>query len=499
MKGNKKSVGIDASDKTVNRHSKGEKFISGIFACEVISEDGYRVRLLGADSFLDAGEWVDGHYEAKVHTKHLKVPKFIFDNDHRYAVTEIGSSAFSGWKALTAVTVPDGVEAIDSCAFIACPSLSRINLPKSLSNISPRAFDNCRAFSYISVDKGNPVYSSKDGVLYCDESMTLAIWPVANRFDAIPWNVTKIGDFAFYMNKALQSISISKRITAIGKQAFEGCENLKEIKLDSKESSFYYENGILFDKNKSAVILSLPKALSSSVIIPDTVKEICDGAFANCELLNGIDLPNSLTRIGEKAFCGCKSLKSVEIPDSVNCILDMTFEDCTSLASVKLPSKMTKIGRAAFIRCKALCSINLPDSITLIDEFAFYGCESLTSLKIPEGVDKVSGWSFACCYELTNISMPNSVACIEEGAFWGCEKLQMGKFPTALKAIGDRAFYGCISLERLEIPESVKSIGNLAFYDCISLHDSKIPNTVQIIGEDAFGLRFDTNTNNYQI
>ena len=79
----------------------------------------------------------------------------------------------------------------------------------------------------------------------------------------------------------------------------------------------------------------------------------------------------SVTSIGESAFRGCSSLKSITIPDSVTNISRRAFDSCTSLTSVTIPNSVTKIGSYAFMNCISLTNITIPDSVTSIGDRAF--------------------------------------------------------------------------------------------------------------------------------
>ena len=70
-----------------------------------------------------------------------------------------------------------------------------------------------------------------------------------------------------------------------------------------------------------------------------------------------IEIPPSVTRIGDRAFKWCSSLESIEIPSSVWRIGDRAFWNCESLERIEIPSSVTSIGNLAFGRCTALTDI----------------------------------------------------------------------------------------------------------------------------------------------
>ena len=182
------------------------------------------------------------------------------------------------------------------------------------------------------------------------------------------------------------------------------------------------------------------------VEIPDTVTEIGDYAFHNFLELKKINIPNSVTRIGEGAFYLCSSLVGITIPNSV-----------------------TSIGNKAFFECSSLTNITIPESVTSIEEDAFCDCSSLTSITIPNGVTSIESGAFRRCSSLTNITIPKSVISIGIGAFDNCNSLTNITIPEGVTSIGKKTFIYCSSLTSITIPDSVTSIGRSAFYNCSSL------------------------------
>ena len=223
------------------------------------------------------------------------------------------------------------------------------------------------------------------------------------------------------------------------------------------------------------------------VEIPESVTAIGDHAFQECRSLTNIVLPDSVTAIGGWAFMYCRSLTSIIIPDSVTAIGTRAFDGCSSLTSIVLPDSITAIGASAFNGCRSLTSIVIPDSVTAIGYDAFYGCSSLTSIVIPDSVTAIGAGAFGSCSSLTSIVLPDSVTAIGNGAFGSCSSLTSIVLPDSVTAIGDRAFYGCSSLTSVTIPERVTTIGDEAFDGCKKLSRFSPLRSDCKLGRNPFG------------
>jgi hypothetical protein len=103
-------------------------------------------------------------------------------------------------------------------------------------------------------------------------------------------------------------------------------------------------------------------------------------------------------RIGNFAFDE-KSFISVIIPNSVTSIGDGAFSECTSLTSITIPNNVTSIGQSAFSGCTSLANVTISDSVTSIGDYAFFGCISLTSVPIPESVTTIGSSVFTQQYD----------------------------------------------------------------------------------------------------
>lgn len=117
----------------------------------------------------------------------------------------------------------------------------------------------------------------------------------------------------------------------------------------------------------------------TSVSIGNSVTSIGSGAFYNCNKLTSVSIGNSVTSIGGAAFYNCTSLTSVSIGDSVTSIGQRAFYGCTSLTSVSIGNSVTSLGQRAFANCYNLTSVSIGTSVTSIGDYAFYECNALTS------------------------------------------------------------------------------------------------------------------------
>ena len=207
-----------------------------------------------------------------------------------------------------------------------------------------------------------------------------------------------------------------------------------------------------------------------SINIPNSITTIGDRAFYGCESLIKINIPNSVTTIGEGAFLGCNSLTSITIPSSVVTIIGNPFylwhgnlyneskafiyenhvlfnKNKTTLIAYRaketnytIPNSVTTIGEHAFSGCDSLTSINIPNSVTTIGKFAFSDCASLVNINIPNSVTTIGKCAFDGCKSLTNINIPNSVTTIEDRAFRGCENLPSHIKSDIRQRFGEKVF-----------------------------------------------------------
>jgi BspA type Leucine rich repeat region (6 copies) len=123
----------------------------------------------------------------------------------------------------------------------------------------------------------------------------------------------------------------------------------------------------------------------SSLMQIDTIRK---GTFHNCRSLKSIDLSRCamLSCVEELAFAECQALKRVRLPDRVKQIGKGAFRECRSLEDITIPSRVTEIAEATFFCCTSLQHIHIPAKVTKIQDGAFFGCNALGRLTFaPEG------------------------------------------------------------------------------------------------------------------
>lgn len=228
------------------------------------------------------------------------------------------------------------------------------------------------------------------------------------------------------------------------------------------------------------------------------ITSIGDFAFYQCENIKEIDIPQSVTKIGNSAF-SYSGIEQIEIPNGVQQLGNYVFNTCMALSEITLPASVSKIGTFAFAYCYSLenvrvdqanvayCDVNgilyNKDKTCLM---RYPSGRLMTDFVVPSGVTTLEAYAFDGCSELMYVELPNGLQTIKEHAFDSCYYLSQIRIPKSVTDIGEYSFYNCVSLTNLTLPEGIKRIRPSMFFDCKGLTSIVIPASVNSIGFDAF-------------
>ncbi len=354
--------------------------------------------------------------------------------------TQLGSELFANCENLTAVTLPTRLEVVPNYCFANCMKLTALEVPTTVVEVGEHAFSGCVSLATITLPEGlqsigysafwdcgslkSITLPSTLQVIYdwafaeCGlETLTL---PAGVRIDCLD------GDGVFHDCKQLRSVTLPDGLTDetdLGVRTFMGCESLTQVRL------------------------------------PQTLTTIPEECFAYTAL-SALQLPPTLTKIGNGAFCGCKNMSAFTIPTMVTAIGDGVFQE-SGLQRFSWPAQLTTIPMASFSGCTSLESITIPATVDSIGSEVFRFCESLGSISFPDGMLTVADMVCEGCTELTQVQMPSTVTFIGHDAFKKCN-LSHVSIPDGVTSIGTSAFGGN-PLEEVNLPSKLKHLGSYAF------------------------------------
>ena len=388
-------------------------------------------------------------------------------------IETIGFRAFKECINLENVTIPDSVKTIDTGAFARCYKLKKIKIPDSVQSLGNGAFYKCINLTQVNIPNGVktiPGYFYAQG--YADETVAAGCFQDCRSIKniIIPSSVSTIEESAFSRCTSLSSVFIGSGVKELDKRGFYGCDSLAEITVDEKNANYSSLDGVLFNKNKTNVIIC-PNGKKGTYSLPNKVTKISSYAFCNCSGLTSVTIPNSVTSIEDYAFDDCTGLTNITIPNSVTSIEGSAFSGCTGLTNIMIPNSVTSIGGSAFSGCTGLTSITIPESVTSLYGSTFDGCTNLKKIEVSQNNENYSsyngvlldkdGYNLIRCPEgkSGNFVVPDSVGCIESYAFYNCTNLTNIQISENVNEIEGYAFENCKSLQKFVLPDNVYNIG----------------------------------------
>lgn len=345
------------------------------------------------------------------------------------SVTKIESYAFSG-SSLKQISLPDSTMEILDFAFRFCSNLEEISFSRNIALIGDRAFEGTAWYD-----------NQKEGLVYLNN------WVVGYKEPYQPVNEIRIAEGTvgicneFLSNSNVKSVYIPESVIYIPKAFIAFNLYLENIAVDSNNKYFLSENGILYNKNKTEIICFPPAKTDVKFEIPYGIENVRDNAFAYCQNIEEIILPNTLKEIGSQAFAGCHQLKEIAIPDGVTFIGGKAFEGCLSLSNIAMTNSVKKMGLFAFEN--TAWYRNQPDGIIYIGNILYDYKGIITEediVEIREDTVCIAGGAFIYQNKLRSIYIPDSVEYIGEGAFGLATNLKEVYISKNLKEVAIGAF-----------------------------------------------------------
>lgn len=348
-------------------------------------------------------------------------------------VTSIGDLAFKGCSSLKEFSFPK-VQKIAGEVLSGCANLLIVHIPSTVTSIDYMAFANCNKLSEIrsAVEDAPSIgYNAFQNVPMQETKVYVPqgcanIYKIANGWsnftniieegdDDAPFvaNLTQAGTLSSLVgNKkyAIKDLIVSgplngddilciREMAGRDVNGLETSGNLVNLIMPTATiveggSPYYYNYSEgLTTKGNTFSNYFFAKCKLEHIILPTSLKLIEGGAFSNCwALVDEIDIPEGVTRIGEYAFEACTQVKTFNLPSTLidgtgtgykkDAIGSNAFYGCHALTSISIPENVTKILGSTFQDNFELKEIDLPSTITLIDGYAFSNCQKLQDLRI---------------------------------------------------------------------------------------------------------------------
>lgn len=349
----------------------------------------------------------------------LNIQKLVIGD----GITAIGQDNFACAYSLSSVTFPDSLKTIGDAAFYDCSNLRSVQLPASVTTLGSGAFANC--------------------ISLVDFSGT---------------GLTTIADYAFQAT-AMTSFEIPKGITEFPNLAFFDNNHLSSYTVAPGNPVFTEVDGIIYNKDASALLLYPCNKAADTFTIPSNVKTIGKYAFCNTQNLKSVNFSN-VTTLEEGAFY-CSSLSGeLVLSDKITSVGYFTFNSCEAITSVKFGAGLTESSYSMFEDCIGIRSIDF-GSLKYLGMQTFSGCDGLVEVTLPSTITQWEGSVFNSCHNLETFTS------------------------NGLTEIGYADFAQCYSLKNVHLSK-VENIYRQAFANCPKLTEITLPATTKFVDANAF-------------
>ena len=320
----------------------------------------------------------------------------------------------------------------------------------------------------------------------------------------------------------LRSVSIPPNVQYLDEEWY-GCYDLEEAHIEDIASWCRIHHNLDSRSLTKKLYVNGEKLDLTNLVIPEGVKKIEEYAFYQCDVIETLTMPSTVTTVGVGAFSLCTNLTAVHIsdlaswckidfekdhkynitnplkyaeslylngelitdlviPEGVREIGDSAFEEYAALKSVTIPAGVYRIGEMAFMDCESLTKVDASsaNTCTTIESNAFDNCKSLAQFFMPSNLNSVEESAFENCSALTDVYISDVVSWIEiDFADTYANPLYYAK---SLYIDGQDVLSGGYNMV---IPEGVENIGSYVFYGW-NIENLTIPSSLKCIDDNAF-------------
>ncbi len=321
---------------------------------------------------------------------------------------------------------------------------------KSLLSVIVSGAMLCGASVYAQDEAERVTFKTSDGFYFVvndDEPTSVSLLPVSDGYQGdvvtvpsaatdpstgITYTVTTIGEQAFYYSRCPKVVYPATIAKIDGSALFNS--SVADVEIAEGNETYLSVDGIVYTKDMTTLWSFPPEHKYDGYVLPETVTAIGDYAFCGLFYLSSFEIPARVKSIGEAAFMGTR-LKNIVIPSTVESVGSAAFQNCKQLVSIEFPEGMTLMPDHVLTYCSKLESVNLPSSLTKIGGYAFNGAFIYGKT-----------YGFKCVDEIT---VPDEVTEIEYGAFQGNRGLVSVTLGKKVSNIGLFAFAQCSALKSL--------------------------------------------------
>ena len=475
----------------------------------------------------------------------VTIPGSVTLDGTAYPVKAVGSSAFKNCSNLDSLIIEEGVETIGNSAFEYCYNLRYVVLPEGLKTIGSRAF--VEMGSWWSNAKSKLVLPSTltsigEQAFSYARSLSIVVSKILSPF-VINKNVFCNGSHWDDGNEIFEKSDATLYVPNDTKSTYlatEGWDMFADIlEGEPMEATVDDLKYIYLTSSKTAIVVGRAEnSVNDNIIIPSivpingedySVKSIGNGALRDIDI-ESLVISSGVETIGKEAFISCWRLRKVDLPSTITSIGDFAFYGMGNLATVisRISSPFV-IDKSVFASSQ---ESHYDGSGNYISDYQKSSATLYVPLNTGSSYASLEGWNMFAeivegelkettyeglnyAYvegkgtatvigradsEMRKISIPATISVnsvnynvtavgtaafrdnsidtliiasgIEEigkDAFNYCWNLKKVELPSTLKIIADRAFTYCGNIKRIELPSSLDSIGNAAFYSCDNL------------------------------